>query len=107
MYIAVYISSVILAGFIVGKRIKEKGWLYAGLMGGAWIIFGILISLLLTLLPKELIYGQYYSEEAAKELTNIKMTRLISRLPFDLLDTILPAAIGGFLGEYFAKRVKS
>jgi hypothetical protein len=100
-------AALIFAGYFVSRRIKEKGWLYGGAIGLIWFIFVLLLSLVPFLLPKDLIYGPNFPEQMAQANMDKRLTNLMSGLPLGLLKTVVLTAIGGFLGEYFAKRTKS
>lgn len=98
--------ALVFAGYVVSKRIKEKGLLYGGALGVAWFIFVLVISLLPFLLPKDLIYGPNIPDQMARTNMEKRLASLVSGLPLALLKTVVLTAIGGLLGGYFTKRAK-
>ncbi len=100
-------GALIFAGYFISRRIREKGWLYGGLIGAVWFMFVLTISLLPFLLPKDLIYGPNFPEQMAQANMDKRLTNLISGLPLGLLKTVVLTTIGGFLGKYLTKRTKS
>lgn len=78
----------VLAGFIVSLRLKQKGWLFGGLLGGIWFILILVLPMLLS----------------ARELTLSFYPQYLTVILMFLLKIVGLTALGGLLGDYFRKR---
>lgn len=77
---------VILGGFIAGRLVKEKGWLYGGLSGLIYFLLFLLADIFATLS-----LGRSYA-----------LNSYLTALPSGLILTI-EAGIGGLISERFFK----
>ena len=96
------ISSIspVIGGFVVGRLVKEKGWLYGGILGVFLKLISIGIVSLTFLLPSSLIYGPHLPPHQVQSLTQQNILNQLLYSPI----TIVLTGLGGYLGEYFRKR---
>lgn len=92
--------SPIIGGFVVGWIIKERGWLYGGILGVALKLVSIGIISLTFLLPTSLIYGPNFPVEQGQAMAQKNIMNQLLYSPI----TVALTALGGYLGEYFSKK---
>ncbi len=94
--------SPILGGFVVGYMIKEKGWLYGGLLGIFLIIISLGIVSLTFILPTSFMYGSQFPSDYGHSLAQKNLLNQLFNSPL----TIALTSLGGFLGErFYSKKV--
>jgi hypothetical protein len=96
-------ASPLLGGFVVGRLVKEKGWLYGCLLGFVLTITSIGIVSLTFLLPTPLIYGQHFPSGYGYDLAQKNILNQLLYTPIIVVLTTL----GGFFGENYSKKQKA
>lgn len=96
-----YISPIF-AGVVVGWIVKEKGWLYGGVLGVILKLTSIGIVLLTFLLPSSVIYGPNIPQNYGYNLAQKNMLNKLLYAPI----TITLTALGGWLGEKYSEKRK-
>ncbi len=94
--------SPILGGLLAGWIVKEKGWLYGGILGIILILISVGISILPFLLPASLLYGANFPKDYGSSLAQKGILNQLLHSPV----TIILTVIGGYLGEKFHKNWK-
>ncbi len=92
--------SPILGGLVVGYIVKEKGWLYGGLLGIILLIISIAIVSLTLILPTSMTYDPQFPSGYGHDLA---LKNILNQLLHSPL-TIALTALGGLLGEKFYKK---
>jgi putative membrane protein (TIGR04086 family) len=91
----------IIGGFVTGKMVKEKGWLYGGLVS----VFLLLISLGLVslsfILPRTFLYGPHITSEMINQIALKNILRQLSEMPFDIILSVF----GGYLGQKYSGKI--
>lgn len=90
--------SSLLAGFVTGYVLKNKGWFYGGLVGGI-VVVGITFALIIAYLRPQGILSPEYSDEYTKEILYNNIQKSIVQGLFMVIIT----GIGGWLGEMVGK----
>lgn len=96
-------ASPILGGIVVGMLIREKGWLYGGLLGVVLTLLSIGIVLLAFFVSTSLIYGQNVPASFGQNLAQKNILNQFINAPLIIVST----AFGGWLGEKLYKNRKS
>lgn len=91
-----FISPVI-GGIVVGLMVKERGWLYGGILGLVIELISLGFVLLILLLPTSLIYGQITPNSFGQSLAIGNMLNQILYAPMIIILT----SLGGWIGEMF------
>lgn len=91
----IYFVLPVLGGFVVGWLVKEKGWLYGGLLGIMLIFISIVIAALPLLLPATYLYGQNIPPNYSYDLAQKNILNQLFNSPLTIALTVL----GGLLGE--------
>ena len=95
--------SPIIGGCVVGWRVREQGWLYAGWLG----VFLVLVSMLLVsitfFLPASMVSSSVVSIEQARAAAKANLLLQVTHAPF----LIVVTALGGIVGNWaYLKRAK-
>lgn len=98
-------STKVLGGYLVGVKVKSKGWVYGIILGIVWIIVTTAISLLYTLSFYKLKSVSYISQGIKDLITEKRVRTIVYEIPSRLLPTIALTALGGCWGEYRRKRL--
>ena len=94
----------VIGGFVVGWRIRERGWLYGGLLGLILSVISMLVVSLTFILPASVVSGPNFSIEQARFLAKANLMMQLTHAPF----LIAVTALGGVLGVWaYRKRQKS
>lgn len=86
---------VILGGIVVGWIVREKGWVYGGILGIVLTIVSIGVVSLTFVLPPTLIYGQNVPHDFGRNLAQKNISNQFFQAPL----TILLTSLSGLLGE--------
>lgn len=92
--------SLISGGFVVGWKVKERGWVYGGLLGFLIKLIGLTSILIIAFLPASFVYGVDISNGARMEQVAKKIFFAFIELPL----AVLLIGLGGYLGEFFYKK---
>lgn len=87
-------------GVIVGWIIKERSWLYGGLLGLVLILISIIIVSYTLFLPTSWVYGLNYPASYGHDIALQNILNQLSHAPIIIILT----SIGGFLGEKLFRR---
>ena len=92
--------SLLAGGFVVGWIVREKGWVYGGLLGMALVLVNTGLAILFLLLPISVVYGPDFPPDYGKGIAQKQINNAFLNAP----KTILLTSLGGFLGAYLYKR---
>ena len=93
----------IIGGFIVGKTVIKKGWLYGALLGVTIRIVSIVIVSITFILPQDMLYRSELSSTSMIDLATKNINSQIVTAPM----LIALTSLGGFLADVSKKRKKS
>ncbi len=91
------VIAYVLVGYFFGKRLKQKSYLYAVYFVLLMFVLGLCISLLVFLLPNELLYGVKFSDEFAKMARERVLTEIVSKAPISILEKLVLTVFGTWL----------
>lgn len=92
--------SPIIGGFVVGWIVKDKGWLYGGVLGIILRLISLAFAIVVFLLPTSLIYGPNFPTDFRKAESLQSIINILIYSPITILKTV----VGGYLGEHLHKR---
>ena len=87
--------SPVIGGLVVGWMVKEKGWLYGGILGFTLKLISIGVVSLTFFLPSPLVFGSKFPSNYGQELAQKNIFNQLLDLPVTIALTVL----GGYWGE--------
>lgn len=94
------VVSPVLGGLVAGWKIKEKGWLYGGLLGIVLTLIFIVFVSYPFFLPTSWVYGLGYPAGYGHDVALKNILNQLIHAPV----TIILTSIGGILGEKLYKK---
>lgn len=87
--------SPVVGGLVVGWMVKEKGWVYGGILGFTLGLVSMSIVSLTFILPSSMIFGSRFPSDYGQELAEKKIRHQLLGWPV----TVALTALGGYWGE--------
>lgn len=92
--------SPLAGGFVVGRIVKQKGWLYGGLLGIVLTAISIGFVSLTFILPTSLTYGNQFPAGYAQSLAQKNILNQLLHSPI----TVILTGLGGYISDFLNKR---